>query len=353
MTRTEKSRASHPKASARRVRAVAALAGAVVLGLTATVGVEPSFAAGGSRTHGTWKPRPKPAATRTATRTATPTRTPTSTPTATRTATPTPTRTATSTPTATRTAVSAPASSAPTNPSGEAMPVGNVGEWTQIFTDNFSTDVATGQFPTAVAGKWAAYNDGWKDTSKFGTYMPSKVVSVHNGVMDLNVRTENGVSMVAAPIAQINGPGQPEGQLYGRYSVRFKSDVIPGYKIAWLLWPDSYDWNDGEIDFPEASLDGTVWAFTHHRNDPTSQDWFSSASTVNAWHTATIEWHPNYVRFLLDGAVVGTSTDASKIPNIPMHWVLQTETELNSYAPAANVAGHLLIDWVSVYRLQR
>jgi beta-glucanase (GH16 family) len=238
-------------------------------------------------------------------------------------------------------------------PSGQAMPVGNVGAWTQIFTDNFTTNVATGQFPGAVAGKWAAYNDWWKDTSKFGTYMPSKVVSVHDGVMDMHLRTEAGVAMVAAPIPKLNGPGMPEGQLYGRYTVRFKSDTMPGYKIAWLLWPDSYDWNDGEIDFPEAALDGSIWGFMHYRNAPMSQDWYRTSSMVNVWHTATVEWHPDYVRFLLDGVVIGTSTDRSKIPNTPMHWVLQTETAITDHAPAANVAGHLLIDWVAAYRLQR
>jgi hypothetical protein len=39
------------------------------------------------------------------------------------------------------------------------------------------------------------------------------------------------------------------GQLYGRYSVRFRSDSIPGYKIAWLLWPTSENWVQGEVDF--------------------------------------------------------------------------------------------------------
>lgn len=240
------------------------------------------------------------------------------------------------------------------SPSGQAMPVGNVGVWKQIFTDEFTTNVAKGQFPQAVSGKWAAYQDGWKDTSKFGTYMPSKVVSVHDGVMDLNLRTEGGVAMVAAPIPKLNGPGKPEGRLYGRYSVRLKSDYLPGYKIAWLLWPDTYNWSDGEIDFPEAGLDGgNIMGFMHYRNSPQNQDWYRANSTVNVWHTATVEWHPNYVRFLLDGVVLGTSTDRSKIPNTPMHWVLQTETALDDHAPAANVGGHLLIDWVTAYSLKR
>jgi beta-glucanase (GH16 family) len=157
------------------------------------------------------------------------------------------------------------------------------------------------------------------------------------------------VAMVAAPVPKVNGAGKPEGRLYGRYSVRFKSEAMSGYKMAWLLWPDSDNWNDGEIDFPEAGLNETVGGYMHYRNNPSSQDWYRAAGTVNAWHTATIEWTPASVRFLLDDAVVGISSDTSKIPNTPMHWVLQTETAITNRAPATNASGHLLIDWVAAY----
>ena len=50
-------------------------------------------------------------------------------------------------------------------------------------------------------------------------------------------------------------------QAFGRFSVRFRSDPLPGYKAAWLLWPESDNWNEGEIDFPEGGLDSTMWGF--------------------------------------------------------------------------------------------
>src|SRR4051812_8934318 len=59
--------------------------------------------------------------------------------------------------------------SAASLPSGEAMPVGNLDGWRQTFTDDFTTDVALGSFPSAVSGKWGAYPSPWKDTSKYGT----------------------------------------------------------------------------------------------------------------------------------------------------------------------------------------
>jgi beta-glucanase (GH16 family) len=237
-----------------------------------------------------------------------------------------------------------------TDPSGQPMPVGNLPGWTQKFSDDFRTSVALGNFPQAVSSKWKAYPDGWHDTSGNGTYKPSRVVSIQNGVMNLHVHTENGVHMVSAPEPVIPGAtGREGGQTYGRYAMRFRADAVPGYKTAWLLWPDSENWSDGEIDFPEGDLTGTVNAFMHHKGNPTAQDGYSTAATYGAWHTAVVEWTPQSVKFSLDGSVIGTSTNTANIPSTPMHWVLQTETALSGGAPADSAAGDVQIDWVTAY----
>jgi Glycosyl hydrolases family 16 len=239
-------------------------------------------------------------------------------------------------------------------PSGEAMPVGDIPRWHQIFTDDFTTTVPIGSFPGAVASKWFAYPDGWKDTSKKGAYSPSKVVSEHDGIMDLFLHTEDGVHMVSAPVPKLAAGAHDYGSglSAGRYVVRFKADPIPCYKTAWLLWPDSEVWpRDGEIDFPEADLDGTISGFMHRRNGTSGndQDVYDTAFTYSSWHTAVIEWRPdiNDLKFYLDGKPVGHST--LRVPNTPMHWVLQTETRLLGCVPTKSAAGHVLIDWVAVY----
>src|SRR5438552_671366 len=43
------------------------------------------------------------------------------------------------------------------SPSGQAMPVGDLAGWHQVFTDDFTTSVSQGSFPSAVATKWSAY----------------------------------------------------------------------------------------------------------------------------------------------------------------------------------------------------
>jgi beta-glucanase (GH16 family) len=261
-------------------------------------------------------------------------------PTATTTATvsPSPSPTATATATAT-------ANPLVNSPSGVAAPVGDLPGWRQLYVDDFATAVPTGSFPGVYKTHWDVYLDGWKDTSKNGTYMPSKVMSVHDGLMDYYVHSENGVHMVSAPWLK-----DTKGQTYGRYSVRFRADKLPGYKTAWLLWPDSERWpDDGEIDFPEGDLDGTstISGFSHYATSTGGQTVFPTSATYQDWHTATIEWLPGQVTFVLDGKVIGTAT--KNVPSTAMHWVLQTETALSGGAPSSTVAGHVLVDWVALW----
>lgn len=236
------------------------------------------------------------------------------------------------------------------SPSGQAMPVGDLPGWHQIFADDFTTDVPTGSFPGSVyRNTWYVYPDGAHDTSGNGQYYPSKVLSVSNGMLNMYLHTENGIHMVAAVLPKL------PTMLYGRYTVRFRADSLYGYKSAWLLWPDSGNFPyDGEIDFPESctGLDGLICAFMHrmYATSNLDRDYYSTGATYGAWHTATTEWSPGNVTFYLDGQVIGTSTN--RVPSDPMHWVLQTETSTyGEGAPSNSTAGNVQIDWVAAYSM--
>jgi hypothetical protein len=220
---------------------------------------------------------------------------------------------------------------------------GNLAGWTQNFKDDFSTPVAKGGFPGPYAKQWMTY-DGFGDTWKIGRY-ESDILSAHDGVLDMHLHTgSDGVPRAAAPIPMMNG--QWGGQTYGRYSVRMKADALPGYGTAFLLWDDDNVWENGEINFPEGSLDGSTQAFNHKLGEPwITEMGVDTKTSYTGWHTYTIDWTPKKISYLLDGVVVASTT--TNIPKTPMHWVLQTAT--NGTKPAANVQGHLLIDWVSQY----
>jgi hypothetical protein len=234
-------------------------------------------------------------------------------------------------------------------PSGEAMPIGDLAGWKQIFADDFTTPVPLGSFPSAVSSRWSAYPSSAHDSSGNGQYNPQKVLSVRDGMLNMFIHTEGGTHMVAAPIPKLTASSD-FGQLYGRYSVRFRADPLPGYKTAWLLWPDSGTWpRDGEIDFPEADLNSTIKGYVHHQgaSSASDQDRFTTSALYSSWHTAVIEWSPGKVVLSLDGQTVGQTT--TRVPSSSMHWVLQTETALGGAAPSSSTQGNLQIDWVAAW----
>jgi hypothetical protein len=257
-------------------------------------------------------------------------------------------------PTPTTASVASPRSSAvaaASAPSGEDMPVGDLPGWRQIYTDDFTTAVPLGNFPTAVAAKWNAYPWPWKDTSGHGINAPLDVDSIAGGVLTQHVHSEGSTPYVSAIMPKLSSSA-PSGQTYGRYAVRFRADPVIGYKVAWMLWPDSENQpQDGEIDFPETNLTSpSVWAFVHRTANRGGKDQASFNPTVDltTWHTAVIEWTPNQVVFLLDGAEVGRTFE--RVPSTPMHWVLQTETAMDGApAPTPEAAGDVQIDWVAAW----
>jgi Glycosyl hydrolases family 16 len=241
---------------------------------------------------------------------------------------------------------------APTSshPSGAAMPSVSAPGWRRVFADDFTQDVPVGSFPSAVSASWFAYRNGLKDSGRHGTYMPSKVVSIANGTMSLHLHTELGVHEVAAVLPIIKGAhGRDGGLLYGRYTIRIRADVVRGYKLGVVLWPDSNAWpKDGEIDFPEADLGKSIHGFVHYQKGVSRSDQagFVSSATYAKWHTATITWLPGSVTFQLDGHLVGRVR--KRIPNTPMHLVIQAETKIGSSVPAASAAGNVQIDWLTI-----
>ena len=244
----------------------------------------------------------------------------------------------------------------PDTPSGAAMPTGNLQDFTLLFTDDFSTDAAEGTFLTKYT-RWRAYPNTYKDTSGRGTYEP-RVISVANSIMTMALRYEaaSGRFLCAAPEPKINGAGA-RGQTYGRYSVRFNVPTASrGYKTAWLLWPDSNNSAEGEIDAPEGDLDGvdTIHAYSHDVQGVHSHNAFSSNTGVryvgSGWHTMDIVWKPSGVTFFLDGRNLGTAPKLGT-PVTPMHWILQSETELDrSFALPTTARATIQVDWVAVWK---
>lgn len=230
-------------------------------------------------------------------------------------------------------------------PSGQSMPTTSPTGWKLKFSDDFSTNVALGSWNSTTAPKWRAYSG--KDSTGHGTYSASKTVSQTGGLLNVNLHTEAGVPLVAGLVPQIST------MTYGRYAIRWRADTAPGYKQVFLLWPNSGQRPEGEIDWPERNL--TTYPYTmgflHRKNAIGPQGWAKVAMDASQWHTTVIEWRAGSLRYFLDGAKVYETTLG--VPNTAFHLVLQQETQISGGAPIplASAKGNVQIDWVQVSTL--
>lgn len=233
-------------------------------------------------------------------------------------------------------------------PTGSHIPTADPAGWKRIVSEDF--DTASASWPGPYAANFSAYPKGWSDTAKSqgkrgGQYDPA-IASVHDGMLDLFIHTSGGTHWVCAPTIV---PGGTSNYKSARVEIRFKADALHGYKTAWLFWPGSNTWpRDGEIDFPERNLDSSkVDAFMHKQGATSGGDQYNAntAFDLTQWHTTAIEWKAGVsCEFFLDGKSIGKTTD--RVPNTPMHFVIQTETALDGTDPADTTQGHVLIDYV-------
>jgi len=236
-----------------------------------------------------------------------------------------------------------------------AIPAAPAG-WQREVSSTFSETTRLGSWPGPIAERdWHSRLAGYRDSSGRGIYNSAKTVSEHDGLLDIWIHSEGGQRYVAAPIPKL---GDTFGQ---RISVCMRADRIPGYKLAFLLWPDEGPGNHhGEINFPEGKLTptGEAFGFMHYDPKPSSgkqQDAYNTRTSSVDWHRYTLEWDPgaagsqsdDYVAFYLDGRLVGRSTGA-EVPDGPMHYIMQIETYLAGQELDGHPEGHVQLDWVTI-----
>ena len=224
--------------------------------------------------------------------------------------------------------------------------------WMETARQEFSQPADRGNIDAVYGADMRGYS-GFTDTSGFGLYSPDQVLSVADGALDFFLHSESGRPRVASVV-----PFGYTGQVYGRYSLRFRYDKIPGYKVAVMLWPVSDRWSDGEIDWPEGELNAPLYGASavvgsstggKMRFDPPHRTY--APDGPGGWHVATVEWTPGKVQWFWDDRLVGETTDARGVPTERMRLTIQTETadRANENTPGPDVSGHLQVDWVVQY----
>ncbi|WP_144760511.1 glycoside hydrolase family 16 protein [Curtobacterium sp. 9128] len=206
----------------------------------------------------------------------------------------------------------------------------------QSFREDFSTPAAAkGQFARTYARSWQPYPDGMGD----GKYWSGTQISAHGGVMDVALDGKHGAA------GTFGTPTGAWSHVGGTFSVRARATGGTGNGAAFMLWPTSNVWSDGEVDFPESNFEDTPMAH-QHAMVPGSEWNATSASTRVSWrdwHIYSVEWVPRKsVTYLVDGRVVQRVT--RDVPSTPHRFMFQVG---NWGAP-----GHLEIDWVSTADLR-
>jgi len=243
-----------------------------------------------------------------------------------------------------------PASAATTSNVTTVAPKGNVVSngrtWKQTHRQDFTTAAPVGKFAQKYPG--VGLYDGFSDTSGKGRYTPSKVLSVHDGALDFWLRSDRGQPMSAAVMPDGYKPHRT-----GRVSIRYKTTKTPGYKFVAILWPSSDNWNEGEIDWPEAALGAKPRPASAVPGSMTQRGMVFqperetyAATDTTGYHVATTEWDAKVVRFYWDGKLVASTTKA--VPTKPMRVTLQAETDIGVKTPTT-ASGHVNVDWITIY----
>jgi beta-glucanase (GH16 family) len=234
-----------------------------------------------------------------------------------------------------------------TSPSGQAMPIGDIPGWHQVFADDFSGT-------TLNASNWGPYS-GQPGGDTAGWWSPSHVV------VDNCMLTLKGYKDAAAkPEVFVTGGVGMRGthaQTYGKYLVRMRADKGDGISAIALLWPQADVWPP-EVNFVEDGGGNRASTTATLHCGPNGIDNCKIQKTLTGydfsqWHTLGVEWTAGKLVYTIDGTTWATVTDAG-VPSIPMVLDLQSQslecsqwnTCLDSSTPAEV---DMQIDWVVVY----
>jgi hypothetical protein len=213
--------------------------------------------------------------------------------------------------------------------SGTSAPVGDLPGWHQVYVDNFEAAASSANL-TTVYPRLFPYTDN-------SSYARANL-SASGGTLNINEGSDGRGAAVV-----ITAPSTGWGQTYGRYDIEFRADAANNFGSAFLLWPDSEVWGDGETDYPEGNFADQIHVYNHclGANAPSNCLTVNTGASWQTWHRATIDWTPTAVTFYLDGTQIGRDTTA--VATTGRHWVIQMA------GSAGSQVGKLQIDWAALY----
>ncbi|MHA6629218.1 glycoside hydrolase family 16 protein [Pseudonocardia sichuanensis] len=210
-------------------------------------------------------------------------------------------------------------------------------DWKPVATDDFDR--------SSLGRSWDAYNS----VGGFGNgYRRPSAISVEDGLLRITARGE--VS---------GGMRHERDQLYGRWEFRARTEKGRGRGAAILLWPETENKDDGELDMMEVPHENRTEAhFVIHFSSENKQAGTKVTGDFSQWHTFAMDWLPDRIVWYVDGVKQFETTDRNVIPKVPMHMTIQLDVgPYREWIPAPDETTpeevSLEFDWVKIYSAPR
>jgi beta-glucanase (GH16 family) len=216
----------------------------------------------------------------------------------------------------------------------------------------------------------AASGVGWRPVTTFDfneSALDQRVWNPYNSVGGFGngyrrpsaITVENGLLRITARGNVSGGMGHERDQLYGRWEFRARTEKGRGRGAAILLWPQTENKDDGELDMMEVPKEDRSQAhFVIHFSAQNKLAGSKVSGDFSQWHTFAMDWLPDRITWYVDGVKQFETFDKNVIPKVPMHMTMQLDMgPFEEWIPAPDHTTppevSLEVDWVKIFAAPR
>ncbi len=267
-----------------------------------------------------------------------------------------------------------PAAALASDACGAAIAKADGGAWQCTFVDEFGGSELDGS-------KWLLGETAWTGfwTGQTCFVRSAKNVAVRRGSLQLTTRREPKPFLCQSPsgsfTTQYTGGHVATrdrfAQTYGRFEVRaqYPASTTAGVHGGFWMYPATHAYGawpaSGEIDVAEwwSSDPGLVMPSLHYpgRNFFADSGWGCRVADATQWHTYTVEWGTDEMRFFIDGSMCWRRSWTPDHPLVapqpfdqPFNLVLTMGvgegSGTNVVSPGTQLPATYVIDYVKAWR---